>query len=119
MPTTDTDLRTVLVNVASWTGVPDIPDGWLIGNAPRPISGQITWTGDFRHGIFYAAAPEVPGGTFGWAADDAWLVEFITNEEIERRVDAKLAEYDYSSPEEAGMTYEEVAITTLQLPYVV
>ena len=47
-----------LVNSAAWT-VPEgitIPDGWVIVNAPRPLNGagQMTWTGDFLSGIFYA-----------------------------------------------------------------
>jgi hypothetical protein len=107
------------VNRADWA-IPDeidIPDGWVIGNAPRPIQGKVTWQGPFRHGVFYAAAPEVPAGTFGWKADDAWLVTFISNEEIGQRVAAKLAEYGYQSADEAGLTVSEVAIGVLQLPW--
>ena len=35
-----------------------IPAGWLIFNAPRPLSGTVTadgqmvWVGEFRHGIY-------------------------------------------------------------------
>lgn len=36
--------------------MPDnLPNGWLVFNAPRPIYGTWLWEGDFRHGIFYAA----------------------------------------------------------------
>ncbi len=30
---------------------------WDVYNAPRPIPGEITFQGEFRHGIFYAAGP--------------------------------------------------------------
>ena len=33
----------------------NIPENWTILNAPRPIPGNMTWQGDFRHGIFYSA----------------------------------------------------------------
>jgi hypothetical protein len=107
---------TVLVNVAAWDGPADIPEGWKIANAPRPLAGERTWDGQFRHGIFYAAAPQVVGGTFGWAADDAWPVEFIDNAEITRRVLAKFATYGYASAEDAGVTIAEQAYC-MQLPW--
>ena len=110
-------MQEVLVNSAMWAPPQDIPDGWVIGNAPRPLAGQITWQGDFRHGIFYAASPEMPGGTFGWEADDAYLVTFTTNEEIAVKVAAKLAEYGYESAEELDMTVGELATSTLNLPW--
>ena len=56
-------------------GYNDIPDkiraylerGWTVYNAPRPLYGHETWTGDFRHGVLYAAvAPEGdPADEFG------------------------------------------------------
>ena len=37
----------------------DIPESWVIYNAPRPLLGHAHWQGPFRHGVFYAAvAPE-------------------------------------------------------------
>jgi len=33
----------------------DIPENWLIFNAPRPLLGDKEWQGDFQHGIFYVA----------------------------------------------------------------
>jgi hypothetical protein len=109
-------METVLVNRAAWTDAPEVPDRWVIANAPRPLTGQLTWAGEFRHGTFYAAAPTVPDGSFGWAADDAWLVEFITNDEISRRVFAHLAKHNVWAPEDLGMTLAEVA-ETMQLPW--
>src|ERR1019366_515437 len=44
----------VVVNVADWAPPEQIPAGWLIVNAPRPLNGEITWDGEFRHGTFYA-----------------------------------------------------------------
>ena len=41
---------------------PDVPEGWLILNAPRPLVGTMTWSGDFLHGVFYSAID--PGDEF-------------------------------------------------------
>jgi len=113
-------MDTVIVNSADWAGldcVPDLPDGWLIANAPRPIQGHFVWQGPFLHGIFYAAAPAIPEGTFGWEADDAYLVTFTTNTEIEQKLMAKLAEYGYASFEDAGLTREELAGQYPDMPW--
>lgn len=113
------DMNTVLVNSADWTLPPgiEVPAGWPVANAPRPLIGQITWQGDYRHGRHYAASPEIPAGSFGWKADDGWLVTFITNDEIALRVAAKLAEYGYTDPADVDSTVAELAIGTLQLPW--
>jgi hypothetical protein len=105
-----------VVNVADWSAPEEIPDGWVIANAPRPLAGKLTWQGPFRRGVFYAAAPEVVGGTFGWKADDAGLIRFITNAEIEAAVLAKFADYGFGSAEEAGVTIAEQAACML-LPW--
>ena len=34
---------------------PDVPEDWIICNAPRPINGTKRWTGPFIEGVFYAA----------------------------------------------------------------
>jgi len=34
---------------------PDVPEDWIICNAPRPIIGTKTWTGPFITGVLYAA----------------------------------------------------------------
>ena len=111
-------MNTVLVNAAEWEaeGRPEFPAGWVVANAPRPLPGTITWTGPFRHGIFYAAAPEIIPGTFGWAADDAWLIELITNDQIRELALAKLAEHGFASLEDADMTMVEMA-AMMQLPW--
>jgi hypothetical protein len=108
----------VLVNVEQWDGPPldEFGDDVRIVNAPRPIAGERTWTGDFRHGVFYAAAK---GDRLeqSWAADDAWPVVFTTNGAVEAAVLAKFEEYGYASAEEAGVTIAEQA-ACMRLPYV-
>lgn len=107
-------LGAVLVNVADWT-VPsgtEIPEGYAVANAPRPIAGNPAWTGPFRHGVFYAAAGEIPSA---WKADDAWLVVFVTNDQLKVIVDAKLAEYQ-TTLDEVGLTAAELA-ADLGLPW--
>jgi len=32
-----------------------VPEGWIVYNAPRPLMGHEGWSGEFVHGIFYAA----------------------------------------------------------------
>lgn len=67
---------------------------WKVVNAPRPIAGEVTWTGPCRHGIFYAAGDPArfEGSFLGWEALDAWYVEEITNDEIRRRLEALASE---------------------------
>lgn len=111
-------MREVLVNTATWAAEehPEIPSGWPVVNAPRPLRGQVTWTGPFRHGVFYAASPVPEEGLFGWEADDAWPVTLITNEEITARVNAKLARHGFASAEEADCTVAELA-ASYDLPW--
>jgi hypothetical protein len=40
-------LEQVLVNRADWDG-PEVPEGAVIVNAPRPLTGVVTWEGKFR-----------------------------------------------------------------------
>ena len=62
-----------------------IPADWPIFNAPRPLYGEPTWTGDFIHGIFYSTVD--PSDSYGPGfisrnADlDAWQLEWISEEE--------------------------------------
>ena len=62
-----------------------IPEGWPIYNAPRPLYGEPTWTGDFIHGIFYAAVD--PADDYGARFIqcntnlDAWQLEWVSEEE--------------------------------------
>ncbi|WP_454727956.1 MULTISPECIES: strawberry notch-like NTP hydrolase domain-containing protein [Cupriavidus] len=45
-------LRGVVAEAAPFA---DLPAGWLVMNAPRPLVGDRLANGDFRHGRFYAA----------------------------------------------------------------
>ncbi len=62
----------------------DIPEDWLIFNAPRPLLGDKEWTGEFQHGIFYVAVD--PNGYIpeSWIEKncglDGWLIEYISKE---------------------------------------
>jgi hypothetical protein len=63
----------------------NVPPGWAIWNAPRPIYGDLTWQGDFRHGIFYAAI-DPAGERAAWQSQenhqlDAWVVEYRSVED--------------------------------------
>jgi hypothetical protein len=106
----------VVVNLATWAPPEPIPGGWLIVNAPRPVGGEITWEGEFRHGLFWAAAPAAAAGQFGWEAADAWPARFTTDDEIAAEVARYLADNGYSSAEAAGATMEELA-RDLNLPW--
>ncbi len=66
-------------------------NGWQVVNAPRPIPGEVEWTGEFRHGCFYAAGDT---GKFGktWDDFDAWPVEEINNIQIADILSAKCKE---------------------------
>lgn len=72
---------------------------WGVANAPRPLPGEFTWAGEYRHGIFYAAGPLA---TFAerWDDLDGWQVIETSNAEIEARVRAMC--------EERGTPFEEI-----------
>ena len=63
-----------------------IPTDWPIFNAPRPLYGEPTWTGDFIHGVFYATVdptdPYGPGFIIRNADLDAWQLEWVSEEEV-------------------------------------
>ena len=65
-----------------------IHNRWTVVNAPRPIPGAITWTGLFRHGIFYAAGPSAQFQSH-WDCLDAWPCQLISNHEITEILRAK------------------------------
>jgi hypothetical protein len=124
-------MHTILVNTADWDGPAGLPAGWLIANAPRPLNGERTWQGQYRHGVLYAAMPADPGGDQwdrdrhaailrSWERNDARLVEFIDDAEIERRCLAKAAGYGYvdrAALEADGLTIADLAASSLQLPW--
>jgi hypothetical protein len=83
---------------------------WSVVNAPRPLCGRVTWEGEFRHGIYYAAGP-LEEYAKGWANLDAWPVQAITNMEIVQMVERRAKERGFASLgaclEENG--YESIA----------
>lgn len=62
----------------------NIPDNWIVFNAPRPMLGDKDWCGDFHHGIFYAAVdPDgyIPEKWMQKNCDlDGWVVEYVSEE---------------------------------------
>ncbi|MFI7641901.1 hypothetical protein [Nonomuraea sp. NPDC049400] len=115
------DLRQRYVLAGHWpaehaTTIAD--NGWAVANAPRPLSGPLNWTGEFYHGIFYAAGPlqELAGR---WRADDATLLVPITPADAVAKLKDAVAGkgYDWnvvvdSCPEQLQMWAED-----LQLPW--
>jgi hypothetical protein len=81
----------------------DIPADWPIYNAPRPLAGDRTWTGDFLTGRFYAAVD--PAGPYAEeytrrnVQNDAARLEYITPEEWDQAVTA----YGATMAEEYGI----------------
>ncbi len=88
-----------------------IPPGWPVYNAPRPLYGEPTWTGDFIHGIFYATVDplyEYSSGLITRNADaDAWELIWVSEEQavieaMQRMTDEypnEAAEIDPMDPE--------------------
>jgi hypothetical protein len=116
-------MKKFLVNIAAWDGPKDLPDGWIIANAPRPLNGERTWQGQFRHGVLYAAQPAQPEGDDwdrerhaailrNWESIDAWQVEFITDAEIAARCITHAKEFgfaDLDALKADGITIAELA----------
>ncbi len=75
----------------------DIPQNWLIFNAPRPLCGARCWTGEFRHGIYYAAVDpaDYAAAVFVRQNDnlDGYLTEYPTEAEVRLHAAAKIAVY--------------------------
>lgn len=64
----------------------EIPADWTVWNAARPLYGHEQWTGEFRHGLFYAAID--PCGeshqyfTVRNHELDGWICQWVTQEEV-------------------------------------
>lgn len=83
----------------------DIPEDYLIYNAPRPLRGSIDWIGDFISGVFYAASPQTDIGAYWTNINlDAVILKYASEEDIRKFVDTVLVtEY----PEVAKLDFEE------------
>ena len=93
----------------------DVPDGWIIFNAPRPLDGDKTWQGDFYHGLFYAAVD--PAGklaaesVYDSVALDGWVCEYVSQSDIDAwaadfRIDEGLTVSDFD-PEDIRRSFFE------------
>lgn len=64
----------------------DLPEGWLVFNAPRPLYGDWSWQGVFRSGIFYVAVDptEETGAAFIKRnhENDARLVTWVSRADV-------------------------------------
>jgi hypothetical protein len=102
----------ILVNAVGWAPPEPVPDDWVIGNAPAPIGGPVTWHGpDLGNGEFYTAAPDDDDPYGGWLTEcaNARQVTVITDEHAVEAAYAFLADYQCTTPAAAGMTTAEVA----------
>ncbi len=67
----------------------DVPEGWPVFNAPRPLDGAKSWQGDFRHGIYYAAVdpslPEASRAIENNKSLDGWLVLYLSEDEVKQK----------------------------------
>ena len=67
-------------------------DNYYIFNAARPLHGQITWQGDFIHGVFYAAVDK----DFAQSKViiernvnlDGHILQFVTESEVREKLQA-------------------------------
>ena len=82
--------------------------GWAVYNAPRPLSGDERWQGDFRRGVFYAAVDladqfKAPLYEQTNCELDAGICEIITRatilahgQEVANECGVDLSELDYA-----------------------
>lgn len=81
----------------------DIPNNWIILNAPRPLYGNKEWTGEFEHGIFYVALDPNDDYVYDmWMKSneslDAWICEYQTKEDA---IKMALDYYNEKYPEDS------------------
>lgn len=71
----------------------DIPNDWVIMNAPRPLMGHKEWRGDFVCGVFYVAISPVLKEDHCLEfneSQDATILEYVAQQDV---VDEMLAYY--------------------------
>lgn len=87
----------------------EAPEGWIVFNAPRPISGTKMWQGPFTMGVFYAAVDPADELAERFVAvnkrDGASILEYATRGEIISAEREKLLKEfpEDKFPEEAQM----------------
>ena len=79
----------------------DVPSGWIILNAPRPLLEQDTWEGDWCHGRHYAAIDPTDSMASVYLRKsldlDGWVVDYIGQAEIDAHVEAMCEKYPDSA----------------------
>lgn len=67
---------------------PDVPAGWLVLNAPRPLLGTRTWEGEWGHGRHWAAIDPEDIYAPVWLRKslelDGWVCEFVGQEDFDK-----------------------------------
>ena len=70
----------------------NVPECWRVFNAPRPLYGHRTWDGEFVTRLFYAAVDPNEANAEAHEESNRALeareLVFITQEELDQRVDA-------------------------------
>ena len=84
---------------------PDVPEDWVICNAPRPIVGTKIWTGPFITGVFYSAF-SMNDEQYGWmdmhnSSQDAVQVFYHAESTL---ISLATAYYKYNYPD----TFDEI-----------
>lgn len=77
-----------------------VPKGWLILNAPRPLFGtKMDWQGEWGHGRHWAAIDPTdeyaPMFLRKSLELDGWLVEFVGQSDFDRHAAEVCAEHGY------------------------
>ena len=100
----------------------EIPAGWQIYNAARPLPGTIVWEGEFHHGIFYAAVDPKDPYAATWRQGcidlDGHLVVPISKDEVRDwcrayykqeypKVQIDIDEFDYEDLVMSWLGYHE------------
>ncbi|GEM_PF-5957298 len=87
----------VVVSIANDQTPKDIPENWIVFNAPRPLYGHKDWQGEFGHGRFYAAV-DPDGDRAAWMIEqnkslDGWIYQDIDTDTMQAIVRQKYIEY--------------------------
>lgn len=84
----------------------DVPADWEIYNCPRFINGDMTWTGDFRHGTFYAAIDQSQPDADLYRRRalelDAYPCRYVSQEEVDAWFGNRCREHDLDPAEWSG-----------------
>jgi hypothetical protein len=77
----------------------DVPESWILLNAPRPLLGQKTWEGEWGHGRHWAALDPDDDYTPMFLRKslelDGWVVEFVGQDDFDRHAIQLCAEHGY------------------------